>query len=113
MTLISIANANFALGSDLIDGDINRDEDVQPDGLGSVLGVIHACIWTGLITKPEIVERMRFAVPGLSKKCGKQLLDLLTGSDPQKHLLKKHLNGTYSMINAEGHMAQSSQASVQ
>lgn len=78
-----------------------------------MLGLIVACFSYGLDTKPEIVQQMRSAVPGLSKKFARPLVDLLTVSDPQQHLLQRRFNGTYTTINTECRMTQSSQAGVQ
>ena len=113
MSIVEIAEANVGSGINLIANGVNHDAVGQNEGLGAMLGMIITCIGLGINTKPKLVKEMRFAVPGISKKFWKQLLDLLTGSDPQKQLLKKHPNGTYSIINAEPRGDQSSPAGVQ
>ena len=113
MNIVQIAKANVGNGIDLISSGVNHDASAKNDGLGGVLGVITACVSVGVNTKPELVEKMRMAVPRLSKKCAKQLLNLVTGSDPETHLLSKHSDGTYSFIEAQRLVGQPSTAGVQ
>ena len=113
MNIVQIAKANVGNGIELIANGVNHDASAKNDGLGGVLGVITACVSVGVNTKPELAEQMRMAVPGLGKKCAKQLLNLVTGSDPETHLLSKHSDGTYSMIEAQRLLGQPSTAGVQ
>ena len=113
MSIVQIARGNIDEGCRVLTAGEPDYADVHSHGLGSMLGLIVACVGYGMDTKPEIVQQMRSAVPGLSKKFARQLVDLLTGSDPQQHLLQKRFNGTYVTIGAEDRMVQPSQAGVQ
>ena len=113
MSILKVAENNVDTGLKLIMIGVNHGADAEFDGIGGLLGAITVCVRSGIDTKPKLVEEMRIAVPGLSKKFGKQLLDLLTGSDPQTHLLSKDPNGTYSIIVSKHQMDQSSPAGVQ
>ena len=113
MDIVQIAKANVGNGIELIANGVNHGASAKNDGLGGVLGVITACVSVRVNTKSELVEQMRIAVPGLSKNCAKQLLNLVTGSDPETHLLSKHSDGTYSIIEAQRLVGQPSTAGVQ
>ena len=113
MNIGQIAKANVGNGIELIANGVNHGASAKNDGLGGALGVITACVSVRVNTKSELVEQMRIAVPGLSKNCAKQLLNLVTGSDPETHLLSKHSDGTYSIIEAQRLVGQPSTAGVQ
>ena len=100
MSIVQMAKANVGTGIELIAAGTNHDAIVQHNGIGAVLGFLTASVSVKVNTRSELVRQMRMAFPGLSKKCAKLLLNMVTGSDPEAHLLELQPDGTYTFTDA-------------
>ena len=68
-------------------------------GLLVLLGVVVASVCLGGPTKKsELIAQMQIGPPALSTDFCSQLIDLVTGSDPDLHLLKLCPNGHYDLL---------------
>ena len=85
-------------GLERIDAGIAHASEIDRFGLPGLLGVIRASILWCSDTKHEIVESMQSAAPQLSRSFCIQLLDILTGDDPDRHMVQVSRHGVYSVI---------------
>lgn len=67
-------------------------------GLLVLLGVVVTSIAMEYTTKSQLIEQMQIGSPGLSNDFCSQLVDLVTGTDPDLHLLKLCPNGHYDIL---------------
>jgi hypothetical protein len=67
-------------------------------GLLMLLGVIVTSVTMDCTTKSQLIEKMQIGSPGLSNDFCSQLIDLVTGTDPDIHLLKLCPNGHYDTL---------------
>ena len=72
--------------------------EIQHMGLVGVLGVITAAVTMGHETRAAILEQMRIAAPKLRQGFCSELLDLVTGDNPHRHLLTLSQTGTYQLM---------------
>lgn len=73
-------------------------DEIQQMGLAGVLGVITAAVTMGHDTKNGILEQMRIAAPKLRRSFNSDLLDLVTGDNPHRHLLTLTRTDTYQLM---------------
>ena len=72
--------------------------EIQQMGLAGVLGVITAAVTMGYDTRMGILQQMRIAAPKLRRRFRSDLLDLVTGDNPHRHLLKLSHTGNYQLM---------------
>jgi hypothetical protein len=85
-------------GLERINAGIAHASEIDQLGLPCLLGVIRASILWCSDTKPEIIESMQYAAPRLTRSFCIQLLDILTGDDPNRHMVQVARHGVYNVI---------------
>ena len=72
--------------------------EIERMGLAGLLGVITAAVTMGYDTRTGILKQMRIAAPKLRRSFNSDLLDLVTGDNPHRHLLTLTRTDTYQLM---------------
>ncbi len=87
-----------------IENGLTHEDNIQHIGLVGVLAVIAVTAEPGNVKKSEIMENVRIAAPKLSRKFSSELIDLLTGNNAHRHLLKKTYSDDYQLMSDLRHL---------
>lgn len=81
-----------------IENGLTHEHNIEHIGLVGILAVIAASASSGNVKKSLIMEDLRLAAPKLSRTFRSELIDLLTGNNAHRHLLKKTYNNDYQLM---------------
>lgn len=92
------AKDNESNGLEIISCGTSEPTALDQFGLFGLVGVIAVSTANDNVTKLQIIEKMQSCAPQLDDTFCCQLIDVLTGKNPDTHMLKIRPNGTYTMI---------------
>ncbi|WP_411290678.1 hypothetical protein [Sphingorhabdus sp.] len=93
-----VAKDNKSNGLEVIEYGTSGQDALDQFGLFGLVGVVAISTVDENVTKPQIIEKMQSCAPQLDDKFCCQLIEILTGTNPDTHMLKVRPDGTYTMI---------------
>lgn len=86
------------MGRAIIEYGRSDGSEIERLGLFALIGVIGAYTAVGYNTKSKMIDNMQACAPQLDRNFCGQLIDLITGTDPDTHMLRLYPDGTYDTI---------------